>query len=609
MRMSLRVKLILIIVGVSFTPMLTHYVVATSAYKNITRRDSANQMSLIARMAAEYSASDLASGDKAAAERSLWKLSLVPEVEDAQIYDEQGRVFAAYWSEGKSLGLYAKGGTALPLYPDRIDPRQEVSVTLRQGRLDILQPIATKERRYGTLRLVASAAVPEALLSARLRVLTVISLALLLLTVFLAWVIQGHVSRPILWLAGLTQEVSRTHDYSSRVALKRADEIGTLAKGLNGMLESLQAQSLLRDQAEERLRFALETIHTGAWDLNLVDHTAFRSLEHDRIFGYAKLLPQWTYEMFLGHVVPDDRAVVDAKFSQAIAAQGDWNFECRIRRVDGEIRWIRAAGRHHAEAASGMIRMAGIVQDITEHKRADMELQALNQKLTAANKELESFSCSVAHDLRSPLRAIDGFSQALLEDYSASLDAQGREYLARAREGVQRMAQMIDDLLKLARLGYAPMVSQAVDLSVLAGEAAAELRKSQPGREAEFVLAPGLVAAGDPVLLRSVMRNLLDNAWKFTAKKPRARIEFGAVEVDGARAFFVRDDGAGFDMAYAAKLFGTFQRLHTVTEFPGTGIGLATVQRIVQRHGGRVWAEGAVNRGATFYFTLPEGKI
>ena len=252
-----------------------------------------------------------------------------------------------------------------------------------------------------------------------------------------------------------------------------------------------------------------------------------------------------------------------------------------------------------------MIRMAGIVQDITEHKRSDMELQALNQKLTAANKELESFSCSVAHDLRSPLRAIDGFSQALLEDYSASLDAQGREYLARAREGVQRMAQMIDDLLKLARLGYAPMVSQAVDLSVLAGEAAAELRKSQPGREAEFVLAPGLVAAGDPVLLRSVMRNLLDNAWKFTAKKPRARIEFGAVEVDGARAFFVRDDGAGFDMAYAAKLFGTFQRLHTVTEFPGTGIGLATVRRIIQRHGGRVWAEGAVGQGATFYFTLP----
>jgi len=609
MRMSLRAKLILIIVGVSFTPLLAHYVVVTFAYKRIARQNTANQMGLIARMGAEYSVSNLASGNKAAAERSLGTLFLMPEVAEAQIYDDQGRVFAAYWSEGKSLGLYAKGGTALPLYPDRIDPLQAASVTLLQDRLEILQPIASKDRSYGTLRLVASAAVPEAVLSARLRVLTVVSLGLLLLTILLAWVIQGHISRPILWLAGLTQEVSRTHDYSTRAALKRADEIGTLAKGLNDMLASLQAQSLLRDQAEERLRFALETIHTGAWDLNLVDHTAFRSMEHDRIFGYAKLLPQWTYEMFLEHVVSEDRAAVDEKFRHAMAERGDWNFECRIRRVDGEIRWIRAAGRHHAEAASGMIRMAGIVQDITEHKRSDMELQALNQKLAASNKELESFSYSVAHDLRSPLRAIDGFSQALLEDYSASLDAQGREYLARAREGVQRMAQMIDDLLKLARLGYAPMVPQAVDLSALAGEAAAELRKSQPGREAEFVLAPGLVAAGDPVLLRSVMRNLLENAWKFTAKKPWARIEFGAVVADGVRAYFVRDDGAGFDMAYADKLFGIFQRLHTVTEFPGTGIGLAMVQRIIQRHGGRVWAEGAVNRGATFYFTLPEGKV
>ena len=171
------------------------------------------------------------------------------------------------------------------------------------------------------------------------------------------------------------------------------------------------------------------------------------------------------------------------------------------------------------------------------------------------------------------------------------------------------MAQMIDDLLKLARVGYTSIASQAVDLSAWARDAAAELRRAQPGREAEFVLAPGLAAAGDPVLLRSVMRNLLDNAWKFTAKKPRARIEFGVTEVDGKRAFFVRDDGAGFDMAYASKLFGAFQRLHTVAEFPGNGIGLAIAQRIIQRHGGRMWAEGAVGQGATFYFTLPEGKV
>ncbi len=608
MRMSLRVKLILIIVGGSFAPMLMNLIVTTSVYKDIMRQDSANQISLIARMAAEDCVSDLASGDKAAAERSLRKFSLVPEVEDAQIYDDQGRVFATYWSEGKSLGLYAKGGTALPLYPDRIAQPQAASVTLRQGRWEILQPIATKERSSGTLRLVASAAVPEALLSARLRVLTVIFLALLLLTVFLAWIIQAHVSRPILRLAGLMQEVSRTYDYSSRITLGRTDEIGDLAKGLNGLLESLQAQRLLRDQAEEKLRLAsvynralleasLDFLVTIAADGKITDvNTAT-----EQVTGVAR--GELIGTDFSDYFTEPEKA--RAGYQKAF--QDGWvrDYELEIRHRDGRVTPVLYNATVYKDAAGTARGVFAVARDITEYKRAEMKMQALNQRLVAANKELESFSYSVAHDLRSPLRAIDGFSQALLEDYSASLDAQGREYLGRAREGVQRMAQMIDDLLKLARVSHAPMAFQDVDLSAMAEDTAAELRRSQPGREVESLLVPGLVAAGDPVLLRSVMRNLLENAWKFTAKKPRARIEFGAAEVDGRKAFFVRDDGAGFDMAYAARLFGTFQRLHTATEFPGTGIGLATVRRIIQRHGGRVWAEGAVGQGATFYFTLP----
>jgi light-regulated signal transduction histidine kinase (bacteriophytochrome) len=225
--------------------------------------------------------------------------------------------------------------------------------------------------------------------------------------------------------------------------------------------------------------------------------------------------------------------------------------------------------------------------------------------LEAANRELETFSYSVSHDLRAPLRGIDGFSQALLEDYGNSLDAQVQDYLQRIRGATKRMADLIEALLELSRVTRAELQREPLDLSLMGETITEELRRRDPGRAAELVIAPLLSAEGDVRLLRIVMVNLLANAWKFTAKQPQARIEFGAQPLqDGSRAFFVRDNGAGFDMTYADKLFGAFQRLHSVSEFPGTGIGLATVQRIIRRHGGRVWAEGEVGRGATFYFTL-----
>jgi signal transduction histidine kinase len=225
-------------------------------------------------------------------------------------------------------------------------------------------------------------------------------------------------------------------------------------------------------------------------------------------------------------------------------------------------------------------------------------------QLKAVNEELEAFAYSVSHDLRAPLRSIDGFGQALLEDYEVILDAIGQNYLQRVCAASQRMGQLIDDMLTLSRLTRREMHQEENDLSSLARGIARELEEMDPGREVEFNIAEGITAHGDPGLLRVVMENLLGNAWKFTAKHPQARIEFGVVESDGRPTYYVRDDGAGFDMAYADKLFGAFQRLHRMQEFEGSGIGLATVQRIVHRHGGRVWAEGAVEQGATFYFQL-----
>lgn len=199
---------------------------------------------------------------------------------------------------------------------------------------------------------------------------------------------------------------------------------------------------------------------------------------------------------------------------------------------------------------------------------------------------------------------MDGFSQALLEEYAGALDAQGTDYLRRIRAASQRMAQLIDDLLELARLTRSEIRREPVDLSALARAVAVDLRKAQPERQVNFRIADGVIAEGDPRLLRVVLVNLFGNAWKFTANRPSATIEFSVSRSDGTPAYVVRDDGAGFDMAYAGRLFGAFQRLHGASEFEGTGIGLATVQRIIHRHGGRVWAEGEVGKGATFSFTL-----
>jgi PAS domain S-box-containing protein len=257
--------------------------------------------------------------------------------------------------------------------------------------------------------------------------------------------------------------------------------------------------------------------------------------------------------------------------------------------------------------------VAAYVRDVTRRREEQNRILELNaelerrveertKQLELANRELESFSYSVSHDLRAPLRAIDGFSIALVEDYNDQLDDRARNYLDRVRKAAQRMADLIDALLKLARVARASIVYSSVDLSAMAAAFAAELREREPDRPVEFVIAPGLTAKAEPNLLRAALENLLGNAFKFTRNVPAARIEFGLNELG---EFFVRDNGAGFDMTYGNKLFGAFQRLHAVEEFEGTGIGLATVARIIHRHGGTIRAEGAIGAGATFYFSLP----
>lgn len=248
--------------------------------------------------------------------------------------------------------------------------------------------------------------------------------------------------------------------------------------------------------------------------------------------------------------------------------------------------------------------LLGISIDITERKRREEELEQSRQQLAAVNEELEAFCYSVAHDLRAPLRAIDGFSKAIVEDCADDLDEHGRTYLGYVRDSAQRMGQLIDDLLELSRVTRTDLNRERVDLSKLAPPIIAELRTAEPERQVNVVIDDELFARGDRQLLSVVLANLLGNAWKFTGNREEATIELGRHDEDDRTVFYVRDNGVGFEMAYVDKLFGTFQRLHAADEFPGTGVGLASVQRIIRRHGGSVWAEGALDAGATFYFTL-----
>jgi PAS domain S-box-containing protein len=282
------------------------------------------------------------------------------------------------------------------------------------------------------------------------------------------------------------------------------------------------------------------------------------------------------------------------------------SFETVRRRKDGHDIDVSVTISPIHDSRGAVIGASKVARDISERKRAEHALARAKEAAEIASRELESFSYSVAHDLRAPLRGIDGFSQALLEDYSGKLDVEGQRYLARVRESAQHMAQLIESLLTLARVTQSDIRRERVDLTALARATAERLKSSQPTRNVEFLIAKDLTCTGDARLLGVVFENLLGNAWKFTRNEAVGSIEVGCDQQAGPATFFVRDNGAGFDMAFASKLFGVFQRLHASHEFEGTGIGLATVQRIIRRHGGRIWAEGTVAGGATFYFTLDE---
>src|SRR5581483_1888540 len=409
-------------------------------------------------------------------------------------------------------------------------------------------------------------------------------------------------------IAGLSEAAKRAIHRAETNTRRAWDESELLKREINE-----------RKRVEAELKFRAYVLAqiseaVAAFDMN--GRLTYWNPAAQRLYGYteAEALGRTAEELFQYQCLGGQNLPMAL---EALRKDGFWHSENIHKRKNGQEFFVESSTSLLQNEHGEVISYVSVLRDMTERRRVERELaqwsQELDQRvkertaqLESAYKEMEAFCYSISHDLRAPIRSIHSFTQIMRDDYAAAFDEAGRKMLGIVMQSSLRMDQLIYDLLYLSRVSRSELRSQPVNLSTLARAVTDALQSSEPRRAAEFVIAPDLVVHGDERLLRIALENLLGNAWKFTGRIPRSRIEFGVISQAEHCAYFVRDNGIGFDMAYVGKLFGTFQRLHSEADFPGTGIGLVTVQRIIHRHGGRIWAEGATNQGATFYFTLPD---
>jgi PAS domain S-box-containing protein len=372
-------------------------------------------------------------------------------------------------------------------------------------------------------------------------------------------------------------------------------------------------------RSEELLRLAQQGARVGSFDYDPVKKISEWSPELEALYGLKPGEYRGSYDQWKALIYPADLPYVESRLDEAMTT-GQFETEWRIVQPGGTIRWLAARGQVLWDDSGKPVRMVGVNFDITERKQVESILHDRTQELAAANRDLESFSYSVSHDLRNPLHTIGSFAMFLLEDYADRLDEEGQDYIRRINSGVKKMQTLIDDMLSLSRIGRQEMKREKVDLSAIVFNYLQELKSMQPERHVELIIQEQVYAGADPRLIHLALENLLRNAWKFTSKKGKTRIEFGTVTstslgnrlsesrwpsgVEAHPVYFIRDNGQGFDQQFAEKIFEPFKRVHAEKEFSGTGVGLSIVKRVIVRHGGRVWAEGEVGKGATFYFTL-----
>ena len=573
-------------------------------YEVVTfRKETVRHLSIRAQVLAANSTASLAFQNTADAVEVLSALSADPDITAAALYDKDGRLFAKFPTNLPEA--------ALPAAPESGEPR------FADSHLIIFTPVVQNDKRLGTFYLKSSLRAMDD----RLGLYGIIVLLVMGGSFLLAWAISAkllrHISKPILALAESVRSVSETEDYSVRAQKFIDDELGQLADGFNTMLARVQTRDAALRESEQRLRELADAMPQIVWtarpdgsldyyNQRWFDYTG-RTLEETQGWGWKPVLH------------PNDAQRYASLWTESISTGSPFHIECRFKRaLDWAYRWHLGRALPVRGKDGRIVRWFGSCTDIDDQKRAATEIEILNAELekrvlerttqlAAANKELEAFSYSVSHDLRAPLRHIDGYVQLLAEKAGSLLGEKNGRYLKIIAECAKEMGQLIDDLLLFSRMGRAELRQTDVDLKQLCDETIQSLQPDTRGRNVRWVVGELPVARADCAMLRSVFANLLGNAVKYTRRRDPAEIEIGRGNGKPDEiVVFVRDNGAGFDMKYVDKLFGVFQRLHASEDFEGTGIGLANVNRIITRHGGRCWADGKVDAGATFYFSLPK---
>jgi len=600
--LSIKRKVMAVIMLTSISVVLLT-LAAFMVYDLVTYRQTLeSNLATIAFITADNSTAALEFNNDKDAEEILAALRAEPHIVMAALYDPRDNIFARYPVQ--------KPVNAFPLKPGPAGHRFE------RRHLKFVTPVVQEGGRLGTLYLESDL---EAL-SARLRLYAGIAFVVLLgslaATLVISSGLQQRITKPIVALAEMARAVSDRQDYSVRAPQAGGDELGAFTEAFNLMLERIEEQTVALRQSGERLSGVIGSAMDAIISVDAEQRVTIFNAAAEKMFGCTA-----------GEAIgkPLDRFIA-ARFRQAhhalIEELGQAGATNPARGQLRPLAGLRADGSEFPiEAAISQIEISGrkiytvILRDITERKLAEEQIRTLNAELeqrvhertaelTAANREMETFTYSVAHDLRAPLRHIDAFTRILAEDFGAMLPAEAHQLLESVCQGSRNMSRLVDDLLNLARVGRQELKRQFTPLGRLVEQAVVDLKPELAGRVVEWHIDPLPVVPCDAGLIKQVFANLLSNAVKYTRPRSVAVISVGCIPRNGHSAIFVRDNGVGFNMKYADKLFGVFHRLHRTEEFEGTGVGLATVDRIVRKHGGMVWADAAVDQGATFYFTL-----
>jgi PAS domain S-box-containing protein len=551
-------------------------------------------LTALAQATAENSTAALAFGDQADAVRALSSLRLEPQVVGAALYDVNGKLFAWYPTN-----------TTADSFPSRVSGS---SHRFEGGELHVSLPVMRDNNVLGELYLQGDLRFFYSRIKVYSAMAALIMVGSLIVALILSNRLQRRISDPIIALASTARTISEQRDYSVRAPRLGADELGVLTDAFNEMLTRIEQHAI----TSAFLSSIVESSDDAIIGKDLTGKVVSWNAGAERIFGYdAAEMVGSSIERLLAPDRPDEerRILKNAKRGETHLYE-----TVRIRR-DGTPVDLSLAVSPIRDAQGNIVGVSSIARDISERKRAEEQILRLNAELehrvetrtaelTAANQELEAFTYSVAHDLRAPLRHIDAFTRILQEDFSGSFPPEAAQLLDTIRRGSENMSRLVNDLLNLAHVGRQEMKRERISLNSIINEVIVELAGETQGRAISWQIARLPAIEGDPGLLKQVFANLLSNAVKYTRPRGKAVIDIGLRTVGGKRAIFVRDNGVGFNMKYATKLFGVFQRLHRPEEFEGTGVGLAIVERVIKRHGGKIWAESEANQGATFYFTM-----